>query len=446
MTRRIDLVGKKFGKLTVLYQTENHISKNGNSRLTWHCKCECGNEVDVMGLNLTRNHTTSCGCARADGRKKLQRDITGERFGNLIGIRKVENKNGQTRWLFKCDCGNEVECYLSNVTTGKTKSCGKQCGLRSHTYDNVKRKGNRKNLVGQRFGRLLVVEQLDDKNGWTQFKCKCDCGNEKITSGNNLVYGATKSCGCLHKEVMKNNFSENLIGKRFNKIVVIKKVESKYNKTHWLCKCDCGNEVIVSTGGLKSGHTQSCGCYQDEVASDTHFNDLSGRRFGRLIVIERAENSKRGYVRFKCKCDCGNIVTVHAAPLMDGRTQSCGCWKYSKLEEFVIRYFKEKNYINTVDYECQKKFDNLIGTGKMQLSYDFIIYKNNEPFCLIECQGQQHYHSVEYFGGEESFKKQQIHDKLKRDYAEMLEIPLIEIEYTLNKYADIKRILEENEV
>ena len=114
-------------------------------------------------------------------------------------------------------------------------------------------------------------------------------------------------------------------------------------------------------------------------------------------------------------------------------------WTYDK-EGYDFEFVRRVNKAVTYKY-------NLELSKIKELVSDLItVYKNNEPFCLIECQGQQHYHSVEYFGGEESFKKQQIHDKLKRDYAEMLEIPLIEIEYTLNKYADIKRILEENEV
>lgn len=446
MSNIIDLTGKKYGKLTVLYQAKDHISKNGNKRVVWHCKCDCGNEIDVMALNLTRNHTTSCGCARNNGRKKLQRNVTGERFGHLVGIRKVESKNGLTRWLFKCDCGNEVECYLPNVTSGKTKSCGKSCGLKSHSYDNVKKKGIRKNLVGKRFGRLIVLEQLEDKNGWTQFRCKCDCGNEKITSGNNLIYGSTQSCGCLHKEVVSTKLTENLINQRFGKLVVIAKSKSKYNKVHWLCKCDCGNETIVSTSGLKTGHTKSCGCFQDDVASETHYVDLSGRDFGKLHVIERVDNSKTGIVRYKCKCECGNETIVASGHLLSGSIQSCGCWKQSHLEGNVIKYFKSRGYINTVDYECQKKFDNLTGVGNYLLSYDFIFYKNSEPKYLIECQGQQHYYPVGFFGGEDQFKKQQKHDNLKREYAKMLGLKLIEIPYTIKKYEDIKKYLEKYEI
>lgn len=429
MAKAIDLTGQKFGKLTALYKVENHISKNGNKRIVWHCKCDCGNETDVLALNLTRNHTTSCGCARNDGRKKLVRDITGERFGHLVGIKKIENAN-RTKWLFRCDCGNEVEAYLSNVVSGKTQSCGKNCDLKSHPYKGKARKGYRGDLTGQKFGRLTVIKKLDDKDGWTQFLCKCDCGNEKIANGSSLKYGMTKSCGCLHREVAgKNNF-ETLIGKRFGKLEVIGVAPSKYDKLHWLCRCDCGKETVASTSGLKSGHTQSCGCYQDEVASNTHFVDLSGHVFGKLRVIKRIENSNTGLVRYLCKCECGNDTNAIGAHLIDGRIQSCGCWVYSRLEECVVNYFREKGYINTIDYECQKKFDDLTGVNGGLLSYDFIFYVDNAPRYLIECQGQQHYNPVEFFGGDEQFEQQQLHDELKREYAKGLGIPLLEIPYT----------------
>lgn len=446
MSKKANLTGKRFGKLIALYEANNHTSKNGNKRVVWHCKCDCGNETDVMALNLTRNHTTSCGCSRADGRKKLIRDITNQRFGNLVGIKKIENKK-RTTWLFKCDCGNQVECLLSNVTSGKTKSCGKKCGLLKPNSQNKKKtKGYRVNFVGQKFGRLTVLEQLEEINGFIYFKCLCDCGNEKIVKGSYLKYGNTKSCGCLHKEKAGKYFFEDLTGKRFNKLLVISQAPSKYSKTHWNCQCDCGNKTIVSGSGLKSGHTQSCGCYQDEVASNTHYVDQSGKKFGMLKVIKRIENSNTGIVRFKCLCDCGNTTEVASGHLLSGNIQSCGCYKQSHLERNVIKYFQSKNYVNTIDYECQKKFENLTGIGNGLLSYDFIIYKNNEPFCLIECQGQQHYQCVDYFGGKDSFERQQMHDELKKEYAKLLGLTLLEIPYTYKRYEDIKELLSKNNI
>lgn len=60
MSKLIDLTDKKFGRLTILYRIENN--KCGQTR--WHCRCDCGNEIDVFGGNLRKGHTRSCGCLK----------------------------------------------------------------------------------------------------------------------------------------------------------------------------------------------------------------------------------------------------------------------------------------------------------------------------------------------------------------------------------------------
>jgi len=52
----------------------------------------------------------------------------------------------------------------------------------------------------------------------------------------------------------------DLIGKRFNMLTVLKFVEFKNRKSYWLCKCDCGNEKIVSRKDLRENRVKSCGC------------------------------------------------------------------------------------------------------------------------------------------------------------------------------------------
>lgn len=53
----------------------------------------------------------------------------------------------------------------------------------------------------------------------------------------------------------------DLTGKKFNRLTVIKRIENnKHNQSQWLCKCDCGNMVVVVAAHLKNGHTKSCGC------------------------------------------------------------------------------------------------------------------------------------------------------------------------------------------
>lgn len=63
------------------------------------------------------------------------------------------------------------------------------------------------NLVGNRYGRLLVIDKADSLNGHTRWLCKCDCGKECIVHGNSLKTGNTKSCGCYKAENAKTLYS-----------------------------------------------------------------------------------------------------------------------------------------------------------------------------------------------------------------------------------------------
>lgn len=56
-------------------------------------------------------------------------------------------------------------------------------------------------LIGRKFGRLLVIEQAESRNHKSRWRCRCDCGAEKVVSGNALKTASTKSCGCLMREV-----------------------------------------------------------------------------------------------------------------------------------------------------------------------------------------------------------------------------------------------------
>lgn len=57
-------------------------------------------------------------------------------------------------------------------------------------------------LIGQRFGRLVVISIGEPTPGGnTRWECKCDCGNTALVTGTNLKNGMTKSCGCIRKEI-----------------------------------------------------------------------------------------------------------------------------------------------------------------------------------------------------------------------------------------------------
>lgn len=139
---------------------------------------------------------------------KRVNDLTGQRFGSLVVIKYCgANKYNQSLWECKCDCNNIKVILGRTLLNGETKSCG--C-LRIKL--NKERAEKRiKIQVGQKFGRLTVISRVDNnKYSNTQWLCRCNCGKEKVISGNSLSQGNAKSCGCLHLDL----FSKRL--KRFN--------------------------------------------------------------------------------------------------------------------------------------------------------------------------------------------------------------------------------------
>jgi hypothetical protein len=65
--------------------------------------------------------------------------------------------------------------------------------------------------------------------------------------------------------------TSNLINKKFNRLVVIKRKGSdKYKNILWICRCDCGKTSIVSSNSLNSGNTKSCGCLKIEIAKESN--------------------------------------------------------------------------------------------------------------------------------------------------------------------------------
>lgn len=92
--------------------------------------CDCGTRKEFHFRNLRAGFTKSCGCWRKDAPKKRATDLTGQRFGKLTVIKRVENVMNShiSRWLCQCDCGNEKIVYSNHLRRGNTKSCGCEQG------------------------------------------------------------------------------------------------------------------------------------------------------------------------------------------------------------------------------------------------------------------------------------------------------------------------------
>lgn len=184
--------GMKVGPKNILFVREagHKIVGKTNPRLVrlgvFVCPL-CGKEFINPLIRITSGHTKSCGCLQ-----KL--DLTNKKFGRLTALYKVPNKKDKINnnfWHCKCDCGIEIDVRATDLNNGKTQSCG--CKI---------------NLVGERFGRLVVIEAYSKgkKDEGKKWICECDCGQQTIVTTGHLRSGHTKSCGCI------NSKGEDLIG------------------------------------------------------------------------------------------------------------------------------------------------------------------------------------------------------------------------------------------
>lgn len=278
----------------------------------------------------------------------------GDKIGinNILFVKRTSKaNNGQWNAIFKCPfCGKEFEAKIANIVNGHTTSCG--C-LRSP------------NLVGQKFGRLLVIKDLgtDNSNHIRKYECLCDCGNKTIVAARHLLSGATKSCGCYQKECIAKvgaSTKVDLTNKKFGKLLVIKllpRTEMKYGASRvWLCKCDCGNYTKVAASILNSGSVQSCG---------------------------------------KCHFSRGEQKISEV------------------LDSLCIKYETEYIFNDCFNPQTHK-----------QLRFDFYLPKYN---CCIEYDGIQHFQETAW--RHESLSKVQYRDDIKNEYCKQNNIQLIRIPY-----------------
>lgn len=118
---------------------------------------------------------------------------------------------------------------------------------------------------GQRIGKLVCVCKTEENGfGGSIWLCRCDCGREIEASEAMLISDVVRSCGC------QKGKAANLQGSKFGKLIALQPVPTRSvdGSICWLCRCDCGNYVVVSSNKLHTGHNTSCGCSQNIAARE----------------------------------------------------------------------------------------------------------------------------------------------------------------------------------
>lgn len=121
----------------------------------------------------------------------------------------------------------------------------------------------------------------------------------------------------------------DLTGQRFERLTILGSGARTKRGVLWRYRCDCGNEGEAQSYRLRKGRTRSCGCLaKDNLQS--HVIDLTGQRFGRLLVLGPADHKNRR-LRWRCRCDCGVETASDSYVLRTCQAISCGCASRSQL-------------------------------------------------------------------------------------------------------------------
>lgn len=289
--------------------------------------------------------------------------------------------------------------------------------------------------IGEIYGTYQVLEE--NKNivsPYVYWKVKCIyCGEEKNKRGIDLNKGKCIICKCQQKL--------DIIGKVFGDVTVIEKTDKHSSDNSIIYKCKCNHCGFIQEFAATRLRRDEIFCQQCHERKST-VKDLTNQIFGNLKVLyqdkEKIRTSHGQGAYWICEClNCGSIISTRGADLISRNTSSCGCIK-SKGEFTIAKILTENN----INFKREFKFLDLKDKG--YLKFDFAIFDDSDNLLyLIEYDGIQHFKANERgWNTTEHLLNIQRRDRLKDEYCQNNNIPLIRIKYN-DKITTEKVLLRE---
>ena len=309
---------------------------------------------------------------------------------------------------------------------------------------------------GKQYGELTVIERAPSQDKHVYWRCKCSCGNEGVKRGDYFTSSEHPNCGCL--ELRKKNLKAAICkvksNQKYGRLLTIRETEQRANNggIYWECLCDCGKTVRVEASQLtkKNNPTQSCGCLQKEIASQTikeHLDTIqthTGDIINNFYILETkvlpTNNGQSETWGFVICPFCGQKVWKQIRYIKDLSVKSCGCINKSAGEAKIQQLLTNYN----IDFIQEKTFEDLKNDNNYKLRFDFFV---ENKYC-IEFDGIQHFEPTIFANetiekAKEKFIKQKNYDNIKNQWCKKHNIPLIRIPYTHFKELTIQDLLLE---
>ena len=268
-------IGRRIGHLTIIDYSEDG----------WICKCDCGKKIVKPFRFIHRPQSSTipdCGNHKTSGKhQKLINDLSGLMLENWEVLKRDYDYTG-----------SHVKYLCKNNNTGEIKS------LFSFYILLLKRKEENKKLLdldltNQQFGDLTVIRRFTEK---------------RIT-----------------------------LFQYYNKVLYTTTYRKKTKYSQWICRCSCGNLIVYTSKDLLNDNIVNCGCKSSLTDNSNRVlyiprrntrNRVSyeGLSLGWLTILKEVEKDSKGDRLFLCKCKCGKEKMIPLRNLRTG-TCSCGCLK-----------------------------------------------------------------------------------------------------------------------
>ena len=252
----------------------------------------------------------------------------------------------------------------------------KQCSLRTNQIE-----------TGTKFGDLTVIKEIDqrtNKNNRRRMLCKCSCGREVMPLLENLLSGATTSCGkhsinSILASKEKSKKTDPSIGDVFGKLTILERIDEKDRAGHvrikFKCMCECGRIKIIAKRSLLQGMTVSCGCCLKKFPM--WFIDLLASEKDKKRAI-KGDIASTELLDFYCE-ECGNVFNRMVGKVIHvnscERALSCRCEKCRIKEtegEIEIKSFLKE--LGFKDDDIIRNSRELLNNGQ---EIDFYIKSRN---------------------------------------------------------------------
>lgn len=297
------------------------------------------------------------------------------------------------------------------------------------------------------FEREDVIKEIEEngcklinepENNQSPMMLKCSCGRIFTTTYARVKqFHKTKCDVCTGRKLDKQYVEEYLVQHGATLMSDYKITNGKIK-----IKCHCGNIFETTFSKVKNRNKFRCNKCTIGRDNSMYLTIEEVDDVLRKNKIERLSEYIDSSKKMTLRCRCGKIFKRSFNKIQNGQIVCNTCSKHTSKIELLAEEFLDKNKCNYVE---QYHFPDLKTRNNVYLRFDFALFDSDmNLLCLVELDGEQHYHPVKAWGGKEGFERRTMLDNMKNKYCQEHNIKLYRIPYwNFNKInEEMKNIID----